>query len=214
MSKARSMTKNHYYRDDPAFVVVQVFFLVMVDLSWGITTRHSFASIVWITFGDFLVNYVFPSLVLTTVTWILVNRFLMGKGNEGIGALADGRREVEWQYSFDVHCNAYFTFFMWTRVVLLIALPLLLNGDGFFSRLIGDGILLLGAVAYVYNVFLGYLDLPMLVQQQRLMYPIPFLVLSYVILVLFTNLNVLLDHYVGFWGHVSTSSHNERIWGR
>lgn len=206
MSKARSMTKNHYYRDDPAFVLVQLFFFVVVNLAWGFSSNVTTVTFLGNLAYDILVNYALASLVFATTSWAVVSHYLMGRDGDDSSAVAsmvvsEARREVEWQYSFDVHCNAYFTYFIWTRVVLYIALPVLL-ADGFISRFVTNGVFLVGCVTYVYNVFLGYLELPMLTQQQRLMYPIPFLVGLFVIVTLFTSKNLTLQGAISQWGTV------------
>lgn len=168
MSRARKATKNRFYRDDPAFLVVQVLFIVIFSEAMG-NALYGFGvtSILHLIIWN-LAAYAFWSLVLTTSAWWAANKWLVDF------QIHNRREEVEWQYSFDVHCNGYFFYFMWTKVIGYVLLPIT-GGPGFLSRLIGNMLYLTGVCGYFYNLFLGYLELPMLVHQQKLLYPIPFI---------------------------------------
>lgn len=165
ISKARKMTKNHYHRDDPAFIVLQVVFLAIVTIAFGLATASRPLHIVYEVLYQIGINYCTAGALIATATWTFANRFLMGSGH-----LHEVRREVEWQHSFDMHCNSYFPYFVWTQVLSFVLLPILLH-DNFFAQVVANGLYSAGVVAYCYNTFRGYLELPMLVKQQVFMYP-------------------------------------------
>ena len=165
ISKARKMTKNHYYRDDPAFVVLQIVFLVAVTLAFGIATVSRPLHILYNMLYQVAMNYLAVGALMTTGVWLFVNRVLMGSGQ-----LHEIRRQVDWQHSFDIHCDAYFVYFVCTHVGQFILLPVVL-GDSFLCRLIANSLYALGVAAYCMHTFRGYVDLPMLTHQHVLLYP-------------------------------------------
>lgn len=178
ISRARKMTKNRYHRDDPAFLVLQILFIAITSIAYGLTFRCSFFRIVYMIITNVLVNYLLFGCVCASVEWVIVNRFLTSATHED-----ENNREIDWQYSFDIHCNGYFTYFIWTRVVPFLFL-LLLRSNSLLACFVANSWCLIGCVAYVYNVFLGYLELPMVGQQQKLLYPIPFLIGFFLLLTL------------------------------
>ncbi|CCD12196.1 unnamed protein product, partial [Trypanosoma congolense IL3000] len=171
MSKARKMTKNHYYRDDPAFIVLQAFSLVITTVAYGLALGSGFLQILYNVIYTVFFDYFITGALVTTALWLFANHCMMGTNR-----VQDVGREVDWRYSFDVHCNGYFPYFMWTKVFHYILLPLIFHGP-LLGRLIGNCLHTIGFVAYSYITFVGYLELPMLVQQQRLMYPVPVVIL-------------------------------------
>lgn len=170
LSRTRKMTKNHYYRDDPAFIVLQVLLIAIVTTVFGVCLSQRPLKILYTVIYECFVNYLALGALIATALWRYCNRFLMA----GV-MLHEVRREVEWPYSFDVHCNSFFPYFVLTSVVHLAALPLL-SGEGFWSRLLANSIYAAGACAYCYVTFLGYLEMPMLQRQHLLLYPIAVIV--------------------------------------
>ncbi|KAG8345582.1 putative UNC 50 family [Trypanosoma vivax] len=181
MSKARKMTKNHYHRDDPGLVVLQIVALVFTVAAYGLALRggpfHIFYNILYTV----IINYLLSAVVMATSTWLFAKHFMLNPSY-----ISDAQREMDWQYSFDVHCNGYFPYFVWTKAVHYVFLPLVLQ-DSFLARLVGNSLHLIGCSLYIYVVFLGYLELPSLTQQQKIMYPVPLLVVLMVFITLFTN---------------------------
>lgn len=186
MSRARKATKNRFYRDDPAFVVVQVLFIMifseaMMNAFYGFSITAILRLIVW-NVG----SYLFWTLALTSGAWWSVNKWLIDY------QVHSRREEVDWQYSFDVHCNGYFFYFMWTKVIAFFLLPII-GGPGFLSRVIGNTVYLTGVCGYFYNLFLGYLELPMLSHQQKLLYPIPLICFSVIFSTIFLDWSYTLE---------------------
>ncbi|EPY31646.1 UNC-50 family protein [Strigomonas culicis] len=182
MSKARKMTKNHYYRDDPAFVVLQLFFIVVTVVAYHLSLGNGFLALLYYIVYDITV-YVITAFIGASVTLVVLTKYMMRDT-----FVNEARRDIEWQYCFDVHCNGYFVYFMWTRVVQYLLLHALLS-TSMYACVISVLLFLGGCVSYFYTVFLGYLELPVLTSQQKLMYPVP--VLAFVALViLFCNYNL------------------------
>lgn len=202
MSKARSMTKNHYHRDDPAFVVLQVLFIVVAAIAWGILCGCGFTSILSTVLFRVAINYLAAGVIVSTATWVLVLRYFIGAAatDPTSGAVGDPCRDLEWQYSLDVHFNGFFVYFMWTKVAAYVLTPLTASEGSFIARVLANGIMLIGACGYVYSVFLGYLELPMLTQQQRLLAPIPFFVVLFVLVTLFTSYSATVSEIEFLYG--------------
>ncbi|EAN99810.1 hypothetical protein, conserved [Trypanosoma cruzi] len=185
MSKARKMTKNHYHRDDPAFIVLQVLALVITVVAYGLTLKGGLLQIFFNVLYEVGVTYLITGLIMATAAWVFANRCLMSNG----GQMHELRREVDWHHSFDIHCNGFFPYFIWTRVIQFILLPLLLR-PSFLACLVSNCLYMIGCVLYAYIVFLGYLELPMLVQQQQLVYPVPAILLFTFFITIFVRWNL------------------------
>lgn len=182
MIRARKATKNRFYRDDPGFVVLQVAFLVIFSVAVGFTAFGilGISNIIFLIFWN-LVSYAIWSLVLTSVTWWIGNNWLLNNSYMG-----DLHGEVDLPFSFDIHCNGYFFYFMWAKVFSFIFLPVLCL-PSFFFRLVSNSLLLVGVSGYFYITFLGYLELPMVIQQQKLLYPIPLCAIFLLGVTIFSN---------------------------
>ncbi len=191
ISKARKMTKNHYYRDDPAFVVLQVVFIAIMTLLFGLVMSARPLKIVYTVIYECGINYLVVGALVASGMWLYTNRFLMGAA-----MLHEVRKEVEWQYCFDVHCNSYFPYFVLTHVIHFVLLPVV-SGNSFLSRLIANALYAAGASAYLFVSFKGYLELPMLHHQQLILYPIAFIVVLAAVGTLVTSINM--SHVVTAW---------------
>jgi hypothetical protein len=192
MSKARKMMKNHYYRDDPAFVVLQTVFVAVSTIAFGIAMNARFGRILYNTVYECGINYFIVGALLTSATWAIANRLLMARNV----AMHEVRREVEWQYCFDIHCNGYFPYFMLTHVLHFALLPLTV-GNSFLAQLLANAVYAGGASAYLFVTFRGFLELPMLERQQVFLYPVVAIVPLAVMATLTTHINmshVVLHH--------------------
>lgn len=166
ISKARKMTKNHYYRDDPGFLIVQFLFLAATTVAFGLAVGASIITILYNILYQIGIDYITVGALLATATWSIANKLLMTPGH-----LHEVRRDVEWQYAFDIHCNSYFPYFMLTHVFHFIILPLLVK-DLFFAQFLANCLYGAGFCCYFFVTFRGYLELPMLSRQQVFLYPI------------------------------------------
>jgi hypothetical protein len=187
ISKARKMTKNHYHRDDPAFLVLQLVFLAVVTTAYGIATASRPAHIVYEVLYQTGINYLTLGALFSTAAWVFANRFMMASGH-----LHEVRRDMEWQHSFDVHCNSYVVYFAWTQVAPYVLLPLLLH-DGITQQFMANALYCIGVCAYCYTTFHGYLELPTLVRQHTFLYPA--IVFTGVVILMTLTTNINLVHY-------------------
>jgi len=183
ISKARKMTKNHYHRDDPAFVVLQILFLTAVTAAYGFATGSRLLHVVYNVVYQVGINYVTVGALIATGTWTYANRFLMTTGQ-----LHEVRKDVEWQHAFDIHCNGYFTYFAWTHVLQFILLPILLR-DNFFAQFLANAVYCVGVTAYCYSTLHGFLELPTLNGQKVFLYPAVVFVAFTVLATIVSRLN-------------------------
>lgn len=185
MSKARKMTKDHYYRDDPAFIVLQLIFLAATTLAFGLALHARPFRIIYNILYECGISYLVLGVFISTGVWMLVNRFLMTPGS----LPHEVKRDVEWQFVLDIHCNAYVSYFFCTQVLHFLLLPLLLHNT-FFARLVANVLFALGASSYLYMTFRGLIEIPTLHRQQVVLYPILGVATLLVLGTLFTGVNM------------------------
>ena len=77
---------------------------------------------------------------------------------------------VEWLYAFDIHCNAFFVFFLIVYVAQFFLLPPLLS-TSFLSLVLSNGLYAAGFIVYFYITHLGYRALPFLRRTEVYLYP-------------------------------------------
>ena len=63
---------------------------------------------------------------------------------------------IEWLYSFDIHCNSYFIYFIISNVILLLLTPIMYHESSTFSLILGNSVYLIAIIMYFYITFLGY----------------------------------------------------------
>jgi magnesium-transporting ATPase (P-type) len=106
-TKYHKQTKNQWARDDPAFVVILILFLVFATsaycAAYGESASHAALTITSVVFFHFL----FAGIVLATLCWFLTNSYLREEPNSHVV-----EQRVEWLYAFDVHCNSFFPAFV------------------------------------------------------------------------------------------------------
>jgi hypothetical protein len=185
ISKARKMTKNHYHRDDPAFIVLQLFFIAVVTVAFGLALQAPFLRIVYTTLFSCALSYGFATAIVSGLTWLLCNRVLVAPQ----ASPHEVRREVEWQYCVDVHCNAYFAFFIYADVAHLALLPFTVRSS-FLAQLLANALFAAGAVAYCYVTFRGFVELPNVDRPQVFLYPVFGIVTLFVLATITTHINM------------------------
>mmetsp|Transcript_58961 Transcript_58961/g.120718 ORF Transcript_58961/g.120718 Transcript_58961/m.120718 type:complete len:244 (+) Transcript_58961:401-1132(+) len=158
-------TKNQWARDDPAFTVLCVGFLLVAAIAYSIafqiTNPWTFLRVV---LGTVLFDFVFIGTMLATCTWVIANKYLR------VHSSRDVEQEVEWMYSFDVHCNSFFPLFLILYVLQFFLLPLLMQ-KGFLATFASNTLFLLAIAYYHYITFLGYQALPFLTNSIYFLYP-------------------------------------------
>jgi hypothetical protein len=166
-------------------MVLQLLFLAVSTVAFGLALQARPFRILYNVVYECGVSYLLVGGGIATGMWHLVNRLLMAPAT---GA-HEVRREAEWQYCLDIHCNAYFAYFALTHVAHFVLLPIVL-GHSFIARFLANAVFAAGAVAYLYVTFRGYLELPALQQQVVLLYPAFAVAGLFVLATLFTSFNM------------------------
>lgn len=146
----RKQIKNQWARDDPAFMVILCALIVLSSLSWllafGCADSWHFIRMV---FGTVLIEFIGTGLLLATLTSTLANRFMR------MARLYTAEQSVEWLYSWDIHCNAYFPLFCLLSVTQFVLIPVMFTSS-FLSTFMGNTLYAIAYSYYIYITFLGY----------------------------------------------------------
>ncbi|RLN65998.1 hypothetical protein BBJ28_00020745 [Nothophytophthora sp. Chile5] len=186
----RKQTKNRWARDDPAFAAIQFAFLLVATAAWALAFRvSSAAACLSLLFHAVVVEWLGFGLVVSTLCWWMANRHLRLRSkyvratNQGMGDTLYVEQRVEWQFAFDIHCNAFFILFLFLYVLQvpdgLVGLscwytnPLtdsagclrlwqfllapLLASESFLMLVVGNLLYSLAWGFYTYITFLGYM---------------------------------------------------------
>lgn len=180
----RKQTKNHWARDDPAFVALQGIFLIIACIAYSVAFKATLMGTVSFLLYSVLWNWLGAGMLLATIGREIANRHLTVHSSS-----SHVRQSVEWLYAFDIHCNAFFPVFVVLYAVQFFLLPVVL-GDNFFALFLGNT-LYAGALSwYWYVTHLGYRTLPFLSNTEVFLFPIAAIAVVYV-------LNLVL-HPLGF----------------
>jgi UNC-50 family len=106
MSYYRKQTKNHWARDDPAFVALQGVFLVIASLAYSVAFRISLSGTISFVLYTVLWNWLGLGFLLATLCREIANRQLVVHQST-----SHVKQQVEWLYAFDIHCNSFFPVF-------------------------------------------------------------------------------------------------------
>ena len=182
-ARYRKLTKNHWARDDPAFVVLLVFYATVVTFAYWLTlTSRSVSTLLSELIIQIVVLFLGFGLVATSILWWSFNRRLASPST----ALHTTRQELEWFYVFDLYSHGFFVTTAVLGVLQFIFLPLLVH-DNFVSLLVGNTLWAGGLAAACVVVFSGLAPLPFLEERPKLapLLPLPILALLWVIGLLF-----------------------------
>lgn len=143
-------TKQQWARDDPAFVVLLVFALlitaIVYSIAFGASVGTTFRAIAIFIF----LHYVIPGIVISFICTFCANRWLR---SSHVPHAVD--QQVEWAYAFDVHSNAFVPLYLILYVLQFILLPVLTK-ENFFSLFLSNTLYFVALVYYHYITFLGY----------------------------------------------------------
>jgi len=171
-TKYYKQTKNQWARDDPAFVVITAFFLIVATsaycVGYGDNLMHALFTVISVVFFHFLLF----GIILATFCWFMTNSYL--REEEPNSHVVEQR--VEWLYAFDVHCNSFFPTFIFLYVIQYFVSPLLV-AHGFFPILLLNLLFTVAISYYHYLNFLGYDVLPFLDKTTFFLYPIGFMII-------------------------------------
>ena len=207
----RSETKGQWARDDPAFLIIQVLFMMTSSITWSIGFSPSILMAIWAMIKLVVVHFFLVGAILATVGWVIATYLSENNGNDADSAtrtsilppwLVSGlsgtrigrlirRSRVEWAYCFDVHCNSFFPFFMLVHVCAYIVAPFLLSRNfGHFATIMANTFITLAAAHYCYITFLGYQTIGVLRDARVFLIAIPIIVIFMLSACLF-NINML-----------------------
>lgn len=172
----RKQTKNHWARDDPAFVALQATFIVVASVAYGVAFKLSAARVVGHVLFNLLWNWLGMGIVIATVCREAANRHLCSQQVSS----SHVKQQVEWLYAFDIHCNAFFPLFVVLYVIQFFLLPLVLSEDGFLSLFLANTLYAASLSWYWYVTHLGYRSLPFLTNTEAFLFPIAAILLIYV----------------------------------
>ncbi len=103
----RKQTKNHWARDDPAFCVLQVIFLIIASIAYSVAFRTQVSGTIVFLLQSVLWNWLICGVILATLGREIANRHLTVHQSS-----SHVRQSVEWLYAFDIHCNAFVPLFV------------------------------------------------------------------------------------------------------
>lgn len=154
----RKQTKNQWARDDPAFVVIQAVFVAISSLAYAIAFRHpSFWGYLWTVMYSVIVDWLFIGMAIASTCSHLANKY-MKQFHQSPHSV---EQDVEWQYAFDVHVNAFFCSFLVTYILQYFLLPVLI-GKSIIACILANTLYAVAMVWYSYITHLGYRALPFL----------------------------------------------------
>mmetsp|Transcript_9 Transcript_9/g.21 ORF Transcript_9/g.21 Transcript_9/m.21 type:complete len:301 (-) Transcript_9:205-1107(-) len=171
----RKQTKNHWARDDPAFCVLQVLFLIVSSIAYGISFRITASSVVGFVINSIVWHWLVAGVIIATLGREIANRHLTVHQSS-----SHVRQSVEWLYAFDIHCNAFFPLFIVLYVVQFFMLPLIL-GQSFLALIIANILYAVAFAWYWYITHLGYRALPFLSNTEVFLFPCAAVALVFVL---------------------------------
>lgn len=185
----RKETKAQFARDDPAFLVLLAFWLIISSAGFSFVLGIHFYGFVKFLLYVIFVDMVGVGLVIATALWYISNNLLLKPGYKD--------QDVEWGFCFDVHLNAFFPILMILHFVQLFVYHTLIEREWFISTMFGNTLWLIALSYYIYITFLGYSSLNILSKTNYFLSPLTILVVFYIFsLALNWNLSrSLMDFY-------------------
>lgn len=171
----RKQTKNHWARDDPAFVALQFIFLVIACIAYSVSFRAPLTESIAFLVYSVIFHWLGFGFVIATVGREIANRHLTDHKST-----SHVRQSVEWLYAFDIHCNAFFPLFVVLYGVQFFLLPLVL-GKSLVALIVSNTLYAASFAWYWYITHLGYRALPFLSQTEVFLFPIAAIALVYVL---------------------------------
>jgi len=164
LTSYRKQTKNQWARDDPAFVVVIVLFLVVAALSYSVALQVRGLAMLRILCVFIGLHFVAVGAVIATCSWVICNKYLRVQSFHGV------EQRMEWMYAFDIHCNSFFPFFLVLYVFHYFLLPFLIQ-ETLMATVVGNLLYAVALCYYSYITSLGYSTLPFLERTEVFLYP-------------------------------------------
>jgi len=180
-TRYHKQTKNQWARDDPAFVAVLIYCLIVSAIAYTLAfDQWNFIKIFKVVFWTVFIDFLLLGIIVATLGWWIGNKYFR-HSDPGLHSV---EQSVEWLYAFDIHCNSFFPLFILLYVVQYFLLPVLYSRTFFLSTLLSDLLYAIGFAYYYYITFLGYTALPFLHNTQTFLYPVGIFFILFVIGVL------------------------------
>lgn len=176
MSEYRKGTKKQWARDDPAFLVLLMTFLIVSSVIIGLVLGLGFVGVIKLVLWVVLIDCVLVGIFISTIYWYVANRYLIADPKSNL--------DVEWGYCFDVHLNAVVPLLAILHVVQLPFLNVISANNSFILCLIGNTVWAIAIGYYIYILFLGFSVIAYLKNVQVLLHPLKALVFIYILSVL------------------------------
>mmetsp|Transcript_11105 Transcript_11105/g.20096 ORF Transcript_11105/g.20096 Transcript_11105/m.20096 type:complete len:245 (+) Transcript_11105:89-823(+) len=160
----RKQTKNHWARDDPAFIILTLLLLLISTICYSIAFTLSFSGFLYLLTSNLLI-YLLLGLLISLSTRHLSNLHLTTRRSHSVA------QSVEPLYAFDIHCNSFLILFVYLHVIQFFLLPVLLS-QSFLSLVLSNALYTAAFSHYFYITHLGYRALPFLTNTQYFLYPI------------------------------------------
>ena len=103
----RKQTKNHWARDDPAFVALQLVFLIISSIAYSVSFRLPLTGGIAFILYSTIFHWFLSGIIVATIGREIANRHLTDHKSS-----SHVRQSVEWLYAFDIHCNSFFPVFV------------------------------------------------------------------------------------------------------
>lgn len=121
----RKQTKNHWYRDDPTFILLQILMLFLSCITYSIAFKISILHAISFITISILFNYLLIGIIVTSILREFTNRNLLthphtSRSRDATTTTTTAtptsthiqKQQVEWLYAFDIHCNSFFPLFI------------------------------------------------------------------------------------------------------
>ncbi|KAJ7636923.1 UNC-50 [Roridomyces roridus] len=202
-------TKNTWARDDPAILVLISACLGVSAIAWSLIYSLGIIQALQLALIMILRDFLLSGVVISTILWQVSRTFLVPP-MQATASLAgpSGSRyppptprhdSVEWGYTFDVHTNAFFPFYLTLYLAQLFLLPVI-RRDNWVCLWAGNTLYLAGFAQYIYGTYLGLSALPFLAHTTLLLAPLLPLGVAYVVSLLGFNVaRWILNLYFGAW---------------
>lgn len=192
----QKQTKNRWARDDPSFVIILCFGLIISAICWGLMYTTGFIGIFKLILYMVIVDFLLFGLVIATLGWIVANKYFLlpeAKQTENpnsnsnfpfISKYFTFNSILEWSYCFDIHCNAYLVIWLTLYFIQFFFLPLL-RMNNVLSTLLGNTLYFFALSYYFLITFYGYNGLPFLKKTEYILLPIIAFIVLWITLTVF-----------------------------
>lgn len=129
----------------------------MSNIAWCFALYSSFTTLLLRVVSSIFIDFILVSVLISTITWAYANKFLVSSNQDRDYPPFDQEQKVEWLYAFDIHCNSYFTMFLYTHIISFLLIPLYFyKRESILVTLISNILLGLAISLYFYTTSHGF----------------------------------------------------------